>query len=91
MPSEQQKKVIHRLRRLEGQIRGLQRMIEEQKDCEQVLVQLLAAKSALNQIGVQIISHSMMECLEAKNPGRPPEELVAEAMGLFSRYVEAIK
>jgi CsoR family transcriptional regulator, copper-sensing transcriptional repressor len=91
MTTDEQTKLIHRLRRLEGQIRGLQRMIEEQTDCEQVLVQLLAAKSALNQIGVQIISHSMMECLQAKNPQSSPEELVAESMALFRRYVEAIK
>ena len=54
---------LNRLRRLEGQIRGLQSMIESGKDCESVLTQIMAAKSALNQVGLHIIGHSMKTCL----------------------------
>jgi CsoR family transcriptional regulator, copper-sensing transcriptional repressor len=88
---DHQKSIFNRLRRLEGQIRGLQRMVEEQKDCEQILMQLLAAKSALNQVGVQVVTHSMMDCLTANNPDSSPDELIGEAMSLFARYVEALK
>ena len=88
---EERQKTINRLRRLEGQIRGLERMVTEGKDCEDILVQLLAAKAALNKVGVQIITHTMKDCLAAKNPDRSTEEVIADAMDIFTRYVEAIK
>ena len=92
MPNaEDRTKTINRLRRLEGQIRGLERMVTEEKDCEAILVQLLAAKEALNKVGVQIISHTMKDCLASTNPGRSADEVVAEAMELFLRYAKAIQ
>lgn len=89
--SDERTKTIHRLRRLEGQIRGLERMVEENQDCEEVLIQLLAAKAALNKVGVQIITHTMKDCIAQQDPSRPAEEVIAEAMEIFSKYVEAIK
>jgi DNA-binding FrmR family transcriptional regulator len=92
MPTaEDRKSTIHRLRRLGGQIGGLERMITEEKDCEEILVQLLAAKEALNKIALQIISHTMKDCLAAKSPDRTPEEVIAEAMDLFMRYAKAVR
>lgn len=89
--TDERTKTIHRLRRLEGQIRGLERMVQENKDCEEILIQLLAAKAALNKVGVQIITHAMKDCIAAKDPTRPADEVIAEAMELFTKYVEAIK
>ena len=64
IPDEsERKRILNRLRRLEGQIRGLQSMIESGKDCDAVLTQIMAAKSALNQVGLHIIGHSMKNCL----------------------------
>ena len=88
---EEHQKTIHRLRRLEGQIRGLERMVTENKDCEEILIQLLAAKAALNKVGVQIITHTMKDCIAAKDPDRPADEVISDAMDIFTKYVEAIK
>ncbi len=52
-----------RLRRIEGQIRGLQRMIEEGQDCEAILTQLMAARAALDKAGLFIVERHMDECL----------------------------
>jgi DNA-binding FrmR family transcriptional regulator len=52
-----------RLRRVEGQIRGLQRMTAEGAACEDVLTQLLAARSALDQVGLLIVSNYIDNCL----------------------------
>jgi CsoR family transcriptional regulator, copper-sensing transcriptional repressor len=52
-----------RLKRVEGQIRGLQRMTEEGALCEDVLTQLLAARSALDQVGLLIIGNYIDRCL----------------------------
>lgn len=60
-----QKPITLRLKRVEGQVRGLQRMIDEGTHCEQVLTQLLAARSALDQIGLLIMSDYIENCLMA--------------------------
>lgn len=54
-----------RLRRLEGQIRGIQRMIDEGRDCEAIITQLMAARAALDGVSLQIVGHHIEECLQA--------------------------
>lgn len=66
-------KIVHRLRRLEGQIRGLQRMVEEEKTCVEVMTQLASAKSALDATGDVILETYVAMCL-ARND--EPKELV---------------
>lgn len=78
-------RILNRLRRLEGQIRGLQSMIESGKDCEDVLTQVMAAKSALNQVGLHIVGHSMKQCL-AHDPQKSPDDLVDDAIAVFLKY-----
>jgi len=58
-----QKQVLDRLKRIEGQVRGLQRMIETHRDCSDVITQLLAARSALEQVGVQLLDQQLQNCL----------------------------
>jgi len=60
---EDKDRVIGRLRRIEGQVRGLVRMIEEDNSCEDVLTQVLAVRSALDQAALQVISRYMDHCL----------------------------
>ncbi|MEJ5187564.1 MAG: metal-sensitive transcriptional regulator, partial [Candidatus Geothermincolales bacterium] len=60
--------ILRRLRRVEGQVRGVIRMVEEGKDCEEVLTQVAAARSAMDRVGIQIITHRMRECLKENPP-----------------------
>jgi CsoR family transcriptional regulator, copper-sensing transcriptional repressor len=53
-----------RLRRLEGQIRGVQRMLAEGQDCEAVVTQLSAAKAALDRVGYRLVAAGMRCCAE---------------------------
>ena len=84
------KRILNRLKRLEGQIRGLQTMIEGDKECEDVLTQIMAVKSALNQVGLHIIGHSMKRCL-VQNVDEDPEAMIDEAIALFIRYSACVK
>lgn len=86
----ERKQIINRLRRLEGQIRGLQTMIESGKDCEAVLTQIMAAKSALNQVGLHIIGHSMKRCLIDEGD-QTRDELIDEAIAVFLKYSSCVK
>lgn len=81
---EEQQKIVNRLKRLEGQIRGLQSMVEAGKDCEAILTQVMAARSALNQAALQIIGHSMRTCLADETKER--DVVVNDAIALFVKY-----
>lgn len=81
----ERRRIINRLKRLEGQVRGLQTMIESEKDCQSVLTQILAAKSALTQVGMHIIGYSMKTCL-ATGSHDNRDELIQDAFEVFIRY-----
>ena len=55
--------LLARLRRIEGQIRGIQRMLEEDRVCEDIVTQLMAARSSLDQVGVRLLDHHVERCL----------------------------
>ena len=61
-PEEVNDDVLKRLRRLEGQIRGVQRMIEEGEDCRDIVTQLSACKSALDRVGYRLVGAGMRYC-----------------------------
>ena len=52
-----------RLRRVEGQIRGIQRLIEEGAECKDVVTQLAAAKGAIDRVGFKLLAAGMKECI----------------------------
>ncbi len=52
-----------RLRRAEGQLRGVQRMLDEGASCREVLTQLSAVKAALDQVGLHLITDQMRTCV----------------------------
>jgi len=87
----ERKRIVNRLRRLEGQIRGLQSMIESGQECDAVLTQIMAAKSALNQVGMHIIGHSMKECLVANEPDLSRDEIIDQAIAVFLKYSSCVK
>lgn len=85
-------RLINRLRRVEGQSRGLQRMIEQDRPCEEIFTQLAATKAALDRVGVLLISLKMRECLskEAGEEVASPEA-VEKALEAFLKYVRCVR
>lgn len=63
MAAEELKTVVNRLRRAQGQIAGVIRMIEEGRDCEDVVTRLAAASRALDKAGFAIIATGLQHCL----------------------------
>ncbi|MER7912727.1 metal-sensitive transcriptional regulator [Streptomyces sp. NPDC003444] len=68
------KAVLNRLRRAQGQISGVIRMIEEGRDCEEVVTQLAAASRALDRAGFAIIATGLQQCLTDIEGGRKDGE-----------------
>ncbi|OII66580.1 MULTISPECIES: metal-sensitive transcriptional regulator [unclassified Streptomyces] len=81
------KSVLNRLRRAQGQISGVIRMIEEGRDCEAVVTQLAAASRALDRAGFAIIATGLQQCLtdlgDGEAPGADREEVRARLEKLF--------
>ena len=57
--------LILRLKRIEGQIKGIQKMMEERRPCREVLTQIMAARSSLDQVGVHVFQREVAECLNS--------------------------
>lgn len=75
----------NRVKRIEGQLRGILKMMEENKDCKDVNTQLSAARTAIDRtIGV-VVSSNLVECVRvAEESGKTnTEELVKEAVNLL--------
>lgn len=60
---EQRKKLIARLKRIEGQVRGVQRMIQEEADCSEILNQIAAIKAAIHHAGIIVFENHAQECI----------------------------
>ena len=73
---------IRRLRRAEGQIAGVIRMLEAGRDCKDVVTQLAAASKAVDRAGFQIIASGLRQCLENSEELATPEELEKLFMSL---------
>ena len=78
--------ITNRLKRIEGQIRGLQRMVDEGRECEAILTQLMAARSALDQVGLLIAGNYVQECVMTED-GAVARQRVGRVLEMvFSRY-----
>lgn len=82
---------LTRLRRIEGQIRGLQRMVEEDTYCIDVLTQVSAATRALQAVALGLLEDHIGHCVsDAINAGGPEaEEKVKEASAAIARLVRS--
>jgi DNA-binding FrmR family transcriptional regulator len=77
--------IKNRVKRIEGQLRGILRLMEENKDCKDVITQLSAARTAIDRtIGV-IVSSNLVECVKKADETneRSAEELINEAVNLL--------
>src|SRR3954451_24090977 len=83
--------VLTRLRRIEGQIRGLQRMVDEETYCIDVLTQISAATKALQSVALELLDDHLDHCVrEAVAGGGPDADAkVAEAQAAIARLVRS--
>ena len=87
MDADENKKLLDRLARVEGQVRGLRKMLEEQRCCEDVLTQLLAARSGLESASLLILDRHLEDCvLDGAAVDAPTMEKLRETLKLWSRH-----
>jgi DNA-binding FrmR family transcriptional regulator len=89
--AENKEEVARRLRRIEGQVRGLQRMVDEDAYCIDILTQISAATRALEAVALELLDAHLRHCVtEAIASGGPDAEAkVAEASAAIGRLVRS--
>ena len=85
------KAVSDRLRRIEGQVRGIQRMVEEDQYCIDILTQVSAATKALQSFSLELLEEHLSHCVvdAAKKGGPEAQEKVREASDAIARLVRS--
>lgn len=78
--------LLARLRRIEGQVQGIHRMLDQGRMCEDVLTQLMAARSGLDQVGLLIMDHHIEHCLLSGLPADEGLRNLQQALRLWLRF-----
>lgn len=84
---ENKDEVLARLRRIEGQVRGLQRMVEEDHYCIDILTQVTAASNALKKVAVGLLEDHIRHCVADQT--KEGTDMVAEATAAIGRLVKS--
>src|SRR5699024_1382793 len=83
---EEKQSVINRLKRVEGQVRGIQRMVEEDRYCVDILVQISAINAALKKVGFSITERHMKHCINHAIKGGEGEQAIEELLEVMKQF-----
>ena len=94
--TEQREQLRKRLNRVAGQVAGLQKMVDDDRYCVDILTQLAAVRSALDAVGVQLLTDHMQHCIadhsgkhsHAETKFKTQEELMAEMKLTLERFLK---
>lgn len=75
-----------RLRRVEGQIKGIQRMVDEGQFCGDILIQIAAARAALNKVGGLVLESYMKDCLKNYLESKAEDKVLDELIDTMIKY-----
>jgi len=82
-----QKDVLNRLKTVKGHLSGIEKMIEEEQNCSDILLQLGAIRSAINKVSGIIAEHYALECYNsAIDQGADPREVLKRAVQTLVKY-----
>jgi DNA-binding FrmR family transcriptional regulator len=84
---QDKKEILGRLRRIEGQVRGLQRMVDKDEYCIDILTQITAASNALKKVAVGLLDDHLRNCMMQGN--EEGKDMVREATAAIERLVKA--
>ena len=80
-------KLVNRLRRIEGQVRGVERMVDEDRYCIDVITQISAIQAALDKVALGLLDDHARHCVIGGHGKGQPEDLTDELMAAVQRLV----
>lgn len=85
MSQSMKSELIKRLRRIEGQTRGVQKMIEEDRGCAEILHQLNAINEAVRSVSLVLAEKYALECMDASSRSAKSREAIAAMLNVIAR------
>src|SRR5699024_3488954 len=87
-PEDEKQKILNRLKRVEGKVRGIQRMVEEDRYCVDILVQMRAVQSALKNTGMTITERHMKHCVTDAIESGQGEDSIEELKAVLKQFAK---
>ncbi len=84
LPPELHQNIDKRLQRLEGQVKGVRRMLEQGRDCQELLTQLAAIRGAAHQIALRLVEDYALDCVNSPI-GEERDEAITKMVNLLGR------
>ncbi len=88
LKTEDKQAIIKRLRRIEGQVKGIQKMVENEKYCGDILIQIAAVRAAMNSVGGLILENHMKDCLKSYLDGVAEDESLDSLVDTMIKYTK---
>lgn len=85
---ENKNNLLRRLRRIEGQIKGIQRMIENEKYCADILIQIAAVRAALNKVGLIILEDHTKGCVAEAIHTSSGDQTINELVDILHKFIK---
>lgn len=86
---EERTNLVNRLKRIEGQVRGIQKMIEEERYCVDVLVQITAVNNALKKVGMNVLERHTNHCVSGAIKSGDGDAAIDELMKVIEQFSRA--
>lgn len=86
---EEKNKLLNRLKRIEGQVRGIQKMIEDDRYCIDILVQISAINAALKKVGFNLIERHTKHCVSSAIQSGNGDESIEELLKVMEQFTKS--
>ncbi|MBM7551278.1 metal-sensing transcriptional repressor [Thalassobacillus pellis] len=86
--ADEKQSLVNRLKRIEGQVRGIQKMVEEDRYCVDILVQISAIDKALNQVGFSLMERHTKHCVSHAIKAGNGNESIEELMKVMKQFAK---
>lgn len=83
---EQKKKIINRLKTIKGHIQGIENMVEADKGCDEILIQVAAVKQSIHKVGLAIMESHASECMMDEN--QMDKEKIEDLIKMIFNYTK---
>ncbi|AIS52325.1 hypothetical protein TKV_c11530 [Thermoanaerobacter kivui] len=88
MYQESKEDLLRRLKKIEGQVKGIQKMIEKDAYCVDVLVQVAAVRSAINSVGKILLKSYTIECVKGAMCTEKQDDMIDELVNTFIKFMK---
>jgi DNA-binding FrmR family transcriptional regulator len=86
--AESKENIIRRLKKIEGQVKGIQRMVDGDKKCVDVLMQVAAVRAAINRVGSIVFEQHSRDCMLKAVENNDQEAAIDELIGVLTKFIK---